>query len=87
LPAGAIGGYNRGYGYQRWIYKHGNDGKSFMYGTPDWGGPYALIAPELNLVGLFAGWRIYDGPKSESAVSLFYDRVVVPAAQEAIGGE
>jgi len=71
--------YKRGYGYQWWIYKHGTDGKPFMYGTSGWGGQFALIVPELNLVGVFTGWRVYEGPRSRSAVELFYDRVVLPA--------
>ncbi len=78
---------NRGYGYQWWIHRHGDNGQPFMYGTSGWGGQYALIVPELNLIGVFTGWRIYAGQPSSSAVSLFYDRVVVPAAQAAAGGE
>ena len=74
---------NKGYGYQWWNYRHGNDGKPFMYGTSGWGGQFALIVPALNLVGVFTGWRIYDGPRSESAVRLFYDRVVMSAAHAA----
>jgi CubicO group peptidase (beta-lactamase class C family) len=71
--------YNDRYGYLWWIYRHGNDGKPFMYGTSGWGGQFALIVPELNQVGVFTGWRIYAGPQYESVVKLFYDRVVVPA--------
>lgn len=58
-----------------------------MYGTSGWGGQFALIVPELNLVGVFTGWRIYAGPRHESVVKLFYDRVVMPAAQAAAGAE
>ena len=47
----------------------------------EWNGEQ--IVPELNLVGVFTGWRIYDGPRSESAVRLFYDRVVMSAAHAA----
>ena len=79
--------YNSGYGYQWWIYRHGKDGKPFMYGTSGWGGQIALIVPELNLVGVFTGWKVYEGPSYESAVNLFYDRVVVPAAHAAASGE
>jgi CubicO group peptidase (beta-lactamase class C family) len=78
---------NGGYGYQWWIYKRGTYGKPFMCDTSGWSGQFALIVPELNLVGVFAGWKVYDGPRRESAVQLFYDRVVIPAAQTAAGGE
>jgi CubicO group peptidase (beta-lactamase class C family) len=74
---------NNGYGYQWWIYRHGNDGGPFVYGTSGWGGQLALIVPELNLVGVFTGWRVYEGPRNESVVKLFYDRVVMPAARAA----
>jgi CubicO group peptidase (beta-lactamase class C family) len=73
---------DKGYGYQWWIYKHGTDGKPFMYGSSGWGGQFVLIVPELQLVGVFTGWKVYDGPRHESAVELFYNRVVVPAAIE-----
>jgi len=58
-----------------------------MYGTSGWGGQLALIVPKLNLVGVFTGWKVYEGPQYESAVNLFYDRLVVPAAHAAAGGE
>jgi CubicO group peptidase (beta-lactamase class C family) len=72
--------FNVGYSYQWWIYNHGDDGKPFMYGTWGWGGQFALVVPELDLVGVFTGWNVYDGPDHEYAFRLFYDRVVLPAA-------
>ena len=58
-----------------------------MYSTAGWGGQLELIVPELNLVGVFAGWRVYEGPRHESTVGLFYDRVVMQAAHAATGGK
>jgi len=75
--------FNVGYGYQWWIYNHGNDDLPFMYGTWGWGGQFALIVPELDLVGVFTGWNVYDGQDHQYAFELFYDRVVMTAATPA----
>jgi CubicO group peptidase (beta-lactamase class C family) len=72
-----------GYGYQWWTYKLEKDGKPFMYGTSGWGGQLALIVPELDLIGVFTGWNVYDGQDYEGADELFYDRIVIPAAEAA----
>ena len=69
--------FNVGYGYQWWIYKDGKDGRPFMYGTWGWGGQFALIVPELDLVGVFTGWNVYDDVDAEYPFELFYERVVL----------
>jgi CubicO group peptidase (beta-lactamase class C family) len=73
--------FNVGYGYQWWVYNDGSDGGPFMYGSWGWGGQFALIVPELDLIGVFTGWNVYDGQDHEYAFQLFYDRIVVPAAE------
>jgi CubicO group peptidase (beta-lactamase class C family) len=79
--------FNVGYGYQWWVYNDGSDGGPLMYGSWGWGGQFALIVPELNLIGVFTGWNIYDGQDFEYAFQLFYDRLVIPAAHMAAGEE
>ena len=79
--------FNVGYGYQFWVFNDGSDGKPVMYGSWGWGGQFALIVPDLDLVGVFTGWNVYDGQDYESTWSLFYDRVVVPTAQAVTAGE
>jgi CubicO group peptidase (beta-lactamase class C family) len=74
--------FNVGYGYQWWVYNGGSDGEPVMYGSWGWGGQFALIVPELDLIGVFTGWNVYDGPDYEYAYQLFYDRIVIPAAHE-----
>jgi len=76
--------FNVGYGYQWWVYYDGSDGGPVMYGSWGWGGQFALIVPELNLVGVFTGWNVYDGQDHTYAYQLFYDRVVLPAAHSSI---
>ncbi len=80
-------GFDVGYGYQWWVYNDGKDGKPLMYGSWGWGGQFALIVPELDLVGVFTGWNVYDGQDNEYAFRLFYDRVVMPAALAAASAE
>ena len=79
--------FNVGYGYQRWVYHDGSDGGPILYGSWGWGGQFALIAPEIDLIGVFTGWNIYDGMEYEYAYQLFYDRVVIAAARAAAGEE
>lgn len=71
--------FDVGYGYQWWIYRDGKDGGPFMYGTWGWGGQFALIVPELDLVGVFTGWNVYDDVEAEYPFDLFYERVVKTA--------
>jgi len=78
--------FNVGYGYQWWVYKDGSDGEPVMYGSWGWGGQFALIAPEFDLIGVFTGWNVYDGMDNEYAFQLFYDRVVRRAAHATEGG-
>jgi CubicO group peptidase (beta-lactamase class C family) len=77
--------FNVGYGYQWWVFNDGSDGRPYMYGSWGWGGQFALIVPELDLIGVFTGWNVYDGQDYVSTYRLFYDRVVVPTAQAAGG--
>jgi len=79
--------FNVGYGYQFWVFNDGSDGKPVMYGSWGWGGQFALIVPELDLVGIFTGWNVYDGQDYTSTWRLFYDRVVVPTANAATSGQ
>jgi hypothetical protein len=51
-----------------------------MYGSWGWGGQFALVVPELDLVGVFTGWNVYDDADYEYAFRLLYERVVIPAA-------
>ena len=53
-----------------------------MYGSWGWGGQFALIVPELDMIGVFTGWNIYDGLDYTYAYELFYDRIVLPAAPQ-----
>lgn len=78
--------FNVGYGYQWWIYNHGDDDKPFMYGTWGWGGQFALIVPELDLIGVFTGWNIYAAQDYDYAFQLFYDRVVLSATSATDNG-
>lgn len=71
---------NTGYGYQWWVFEHGNDGTPRMVGTWGWGGQFALLVPALDLVVVFTGWNTYEGQEDIAPVRAFYQRVVLPAA-------
>ena len=73
---------NTGYGYQWWIFEHGGDGKPRMVGTWGWGGQFALLVPDLDLIAVFTGWNTYDNQHDIDVVRAFYQRVVLPAAKK-----
>ena len=73
---------NAGYGYQWWVFEHGSSGKPRMVGTWGWGGQFALLVPDLDLIAVFTGWNTYDGQQDIDVVHAFYQRVVLPAAQQ-----
>jgi CubicO group peptidase (beta-lactamase class C family) len=79
--------FDVGYGYQWWVFNDGSDGEPIMYGSWGWGGQFALIVPELDLIGVFTGWNIYEGQENDVAYQLFYDRVVIPTAHAAADEE
>ncbi len=70
-----------GYGYQWWIFGHGGAGKPRMVGTWGWGGQFALLVPDLDLIAVFTGWNTYDDQHDIDVVRAFYQRVVLPAAR------
>lgn len=72
---------NTGYGYQWWVFEPGSAGKPRMVGTWGWGGQFALLVPDLDLIAVFTGWNTYDGQQDIDVVRAFYDRVVLPAAR------
>lgn len=76
--------FNVGYGYQWWIFKDGSDGLPVMYGSWGWGGQFALIVPDLDLVAVFTGWNVYEGSDYEYTYNLFYDRIVLPASKDSL---
>ena len=42
----------------------------------------AVAVEELDLVGVFTGWNVYDDFEAEYAFRLFYDRVVMTASAD-----
>ena len=50
---------NRGYGYQWWVLDQEN-GEAKIYGAMGYGGQYAIVSPEHDLVAIFNGWNIHD---------------------------
>lgn len=73
---------NTGYGYQWWVFEHGAAGKPRMVGAWGWGGQFALLVPELDLIAVFTGWNTYDGQEDMGVVDAFYRQVVLPTAKK-----
>ena len=60
----------------------GGDGKPRMVGTWGWGGQFALLVPDLDLIAVSTGWNTYDNQHDIDVVRAFYQRVVLPAAKK-----
>lgn len=59
---------NRKYGYQWWLLPHG-EGR-YAYVANGYGGQYAIIVPEHDLIAVFTGWNIYDKPALSPQLAL-----------------
>ncbi|MCC7032709.1 MAG: serine hydrolase [Acidobacteria bacterium] len=51
---------NRKYGYQWWLLPHGEGRHAYV--ANGYGGQYAIVVPEHDLIAVFTGWNIYDKP-------------------------
>jgi len=63
-----------GYGYQWWVWDHGN-GKTNIFSAQGFGGQYLTVAPAYNLIILFNGWNIHGEPKKYSW-AVMEDRII-----------
>lgn len=59
---------NRKYGYQWWLLPHG-EGR-YAYVANGYGGQYAIVVPEHDLIAVFTGWNIYDRPALSPQLAL-----------------
>lgn len=59
---------NRKYGYQWWLLPHG-EGR-YAYVANGYGGQYAIVVPEHDLIAVFTGWNIYDKPALSPQMAL-----------------
>jgi len=62
-----------GYGFQWWVSLH--DGEAFSYYMNGYGGQFAFVNPESNMVAVINGWNIHDAPKKRS-IRIFEDRIL-----------
>lgn len=60
-----------GYGYQWWVPRHEN-GEAKVYATMGYGGQYALVSPEHDLVAVFNGWNIHG--QYNVTLDIFFER-------------
>lgn len=58
-----------GYGYQWWIPEHGPD-RGLIYTAKGFGGQFALVVPELDLVAVLLAWNTNEPPAKYPAAEL-----------------
>ncbi|MDH3649219.1 MAG: beta-lactamase family protein [Saprospiraceae bacterium] len=63
-----------GYGYQWWVPDHRN-GTTEIFAGNGYGGQFVMIAPAHEIVVVFNGWNIHDGPE-KSAWRVLQDRII-----------
>jgi CubicO group peptidase (beta-lactamase class C family) len=68
------GGGRRGYGYKWWVLSRKGEGTREAYAALGYGGQFLIVVPELDLLAVFTGWNIYEGPSLEAKAAL--DRVL-----------
>lgn len=60
-PFVQVGG-NVSYGYKWWLYRYSDDPKQLAWHGSGFGGQFPIIIPEYDMVAVFTGWNITDGP-------------------------
>lgn len=74
-----------GYGYKWWVLSRKGPGSYEAYCANGYGGQRLIVVPELNLLGVFTGWNIYDKPPLSMDYAL--QRLVQAAAKASAGPE
>jgi CubicO group peptidase (beta-lactamase class C family) len=65
----ASGSSERRYGYQWWLLPYG-DGSRWASAGLGYGGQFLFVVPEQDLVAVFTGWNIYEGPSFPASLAL-----------------
>lgn len=60
-PAISVGG-NTSYGYKWWLYQYSSNPSKYAWNGNGFGGQYPVVIPEYNIVAVFNGWNIGNGP-------------------------
>ncbi len=68
-PAVSAGG-DRKYGFQWWLLPHKGSKASFVAAALGYGGQFLFVVPEQDLVVVFTGWNIYEGPVLNAPLAL-----------------
>jgi CubicO group peptidase (beta-lactamase class C family) len=63
-----------GYGYQWWVLSRQGNKTYEAYAAVGYGGQYLIVVPQLDLIGVFTGWNIYD--QRSLNVRLAVERVI-----------
>jgi CubicO group peptidase (beta-lactamase class C family) len=60
----------RRYGYQWWLVPYQGRGSGYARTALGYGGQFLFVVPEHDLIAVFTGWNIYDGPLLEAQHAL-----------------
>jgi CubicO group peptidase (beta-lactamase class C family) len=60
----------RKYGYQWWLVPYQSHGAGYARTALGYGGQFLFVVPEHDLVAVFTGWNIYEGPTLEAQHAL-----------------
>jgi CubicO group peptidase (beta-lactamase class C family) len=71
-----------GYGYKWWVLSRKGPGAYEAYAANGYGGQRLIVVPELNLLGVFTGWNIYDKPPLSMDFAL--QRLVLAATKTGV---
>jgi CubicO group peptidase (beta-lactamase class C family) len=69
----------RGYGYKWWVLSRQGEGTHHAYAALGYGGQFLIVVPALDLIAVFTGWNIYEGPALDARLAL--DRVLAAVAK------
>ncbi len=73
------------YGLKWWLYPYGKDGTKLAFAGSGFGGQRPIAIPEYDLVIVFTGWNVLDGPSLPVRVAI--DRVVGAVIEQGGGGK
>lgn len=60
-PVVNVGG-NTSYGYKWWLFQYSSNPSKYAWHGNGFGGQYPVVIPEYNIVAVFTGWNIGNGP-------------------------
>ncbi|HEY7697424.1 MAG TPA: serine hydrolase, partial [Vicinamibacteria bacterium] len=74
VVASTTPGRERKYGFQWWLLPYEGSKRAWAGAALGYGGQFLFVVPEYELIAVFTGWNIYDGPSLAAPLAL--ERVI-----------